>query len=154
MPEIRFDDFDTLTALLDKDFGPWGPVVTVTQDMVDRFAELTGDKLWIHIDVERAQRESPFGTTVAHGFLTLSLLPLLDPHDLIIVGYSSAANYGARGLRFLAPVPAGSCIHAQARLIAAEPHKKGALLTFATAVHIVGQQKPALAYEAQVLYWA
>jgi len=152
VPEIRFDDFDALCNFADDDFGPWGSELTITQTMIDRFAELTGDRQWIHLDVERAKRESPFGATVAHGFLTLSLLPTLDPGDLIVVGHASVANYGAKNLRFLAPVLAGSRIHARARLLAAEAHKKGSLLTFATAIHTVAQEKPALVYEAQVLY--
>lgn len=153
MPQVRFDDFPALQQLLGEDFGPWGAELTMTQVMIDQFAELTGDRRWIHIDTERAKRESPFGGTVAHGFLTLSLLPTLDPGDLDIVGYSSIANYGAKSLRFLGPVRAGSRIRARVRLSAAEPHAKGSLLTFAMAIHIVGEEKPVLAYEAQVLYW-
>jgi acyl dehydratase len=150
---MRFDDFAALQQFAERDFGPWGPELTVTQRMIDEFAALTGDDQWIHIDAARAQRESPFGTTVAHGFLTLSLLPQLDPRDLIISGYSSVANYGARSLRFLAPVPADSRIHACSRLLDAAAHNKGSLLTYATAIHIVAQPKPVLVYEAQVLYW-
>jgi acyl dehydratase len=153
MPQFRFDDFPALQRLLGQDFGPWGAELTVTQALIDRFADLTGDRRWIHVDAERAQRESPFGGTVAHGFLTLSLLPTLDPGDLDIVGYSSIANYGAKSLRFLAPVRAGSRIHAHVKLSGAEPHAKGSLLTFAMAIHIVGEEKPVLMYEAQVLYW-
>lgn len=153
MAEIRFDDFAALAQWCERDFGPWGPQVIVTQAMIDAFAELTGDTRWIHVDVERARRDSPFGGTVAHGFLTLSLLPALDPGDLQIAGYSSLANYGAKGLRFLGPVRADSRLHAHSRLFAAEPHAKGSLLTFLLAVHIVGDERPVLTYEAQVLYF-
>lgn len=152
MPQLRFDDFAALEAFAQNDYGPWGPRLDITQAMIDRFAELTGDRQWIHVDVERARREGPYGGTIAHGFLTLSLLPQLDPAELQITGYSSAANYGAKSLRFLAPVLAGSSIHARSRLLAAEPHRKGSLLTFASAVHAVGNETPALLYEALVLY--
>lgn len=153
MPQVRFDDFPALQQLLGQDFGPWGQELTVTQAMIDCFADLTGDRRWIHIDQERARRDSPFGGTVAHGFLTLSLLPALDPGDLDIVGYSSIANYGAKSLRFLGPVRADTRLHAHVKLSAAEPHAKGSLLTFAMNIHIVGEERPVLTYEAQVLYW-
>ncbi|MBV8559262.1 MAG: MaoC family dehydratase, partial [Acidimicrobiia bacterium] len=80
MSDIRFDDIDALNAAASEQFGPWGPPVKVTQEMVDAFAELTGDHQWIHSDIERAKRDSPFGGTIAHGFLTLSLLPAMSAH--------------------------------------------------------------------------
>lgn len=153
MREIRFDDFTALRALASEDFGPWGPELEVTQAMIDQFAELTDDRQWIHVDVERARRESPFGGTVAHGFLTLSLLAAMRPlNHLRIIGASSATNFGSRSLRFLAPVPAGARLHARSRLQEAEEHPTGALLTFEFAVHLVGQSKPALVYHPQLLY--
>jgi acyl dehydratase len=154
MPEIRFDDFAALHEYSQRDYGNWGPRLEVTQAMIDRFAELTGDHQWIHVDIERARTQGPYGGTIAHGFLTLSLLPQLDPAELRITGFTSAANYGAKNLRFFAPVLAGSCIHARSRLLAAEPHDKGALLTYASVVHAVGSEKPVLLYEALVLYRA
>lgn len=152
MPDIRFDDFAALEDYTTRDYGAWGPRIDVTQAMIDRFAELTGDFQWIHVDVERARRDSPYGGTIAHGFLTLSLLPRLDAGELRIVGHASVANYGARGLRFFAPVRAGSTIHARSRLVAAQPHEQGSLLTYASAVHAVDSDRPALLYEALVLY--
>jgi acyl dehydratase len=154
MPEIRFDDFAALNEYAQHDYGDWGPRLQVSQAMIDRFAELTGDRQWIHVDVERARAQGPYGGTIAHGFLTLSLLPQLDPAQLRIVGFTSVANYGAKNLRFFAPVLAGSYIHARSRLLAAEPHDKGSLLTYASVVHTVGSEKPALLYEALVLYRA
>lgn len=152
MTRIRFDDFVALAEYARRDYGAWGPAIEVSQAMIDRFAELTGDRQWIHVDVERARTEGPYGGTIAHGFLTLSLLPQLDPAELHIVGHAAAVNYGARSLRFFAPVRAGSAIHARSRLVAAEPHERGALLTYASVVHEVGNAKPALVYEALVLY--
>src|SRR5881409_3798415 len=86
--------------------------VAVDQDRIDQFAACTGDKQWIHVDVERARRESPFGGPIAHGYLTLSLVPQLSHKaPLRITGHSAAINYGAESLRFLAPVPAGAKLH-------------------------------------------
>jgi acyl dehydratase len=151
--EIRFDDVAALRAAVSQEFGDWGPAVEVGQEKIDRFAELTGDQQWIHVDVERARRESPFGGPVAHGFLTLSLLPVLRPgRSFSVVGHASAINYGSDGFRFLAPVPAGSEVHARSRLAAAEAKPKGTLVTTETAVHVVGSEKPSLLYKGLVLY--
>jgi hypothetical protein len=154
MQEIRFDDIDTLRSRVSEQFGAWGPAVAVTQDMINKFAELTGDHQWIHVDVERATRESPFKGTIAHGFLTLSLLPTLRAAaDHTIVGYGNATNYGADKLRFVSPVPAGAQVHARARLVAVEPKPKGTQVTQEIAVHVVGQdERPALTYTMLVLY--
>ncbi len=130
MTTIRFDDVEALNAAASTEFGPWGTEVRVTQEMIDQFAELTGDRQWIHVDVERANRESPFGGPVAHGFLTLSLIPqLLSGGDVTITGFTNAANYGADKLRFVAPVPAGSPVHSRGRLVEAAARPKGTLVT-------------------------
>ncbi|HME69694.1 MAG TPA: MaoC family dehydratase [Myxococcota bacterium] len=153
MQEIRFDDIDALRSAISEEWGPWGPETLVSQEMIDRFAELTGDRQWIHVDVERARRESPFRGPIAHGFLTLSLLPALRGGAAFrIIGYGNATNYGADGLRFLAPVPSGSKIHARGRMVAAEAKPKGTLVTTETAVHVVGNEKPSLLYKGLVLY--
>lgn len=153
MTDIRFDDTDTLASAAQGGFGPYGDTLTVTQEMIDAFAELTGDRQWIHVDVERAQAESPFGQTIAHGFLTLSLIPgLSSSEDLRIVGHQAAINYGAESLRFLSPVPAGSQIHARRRLVGAEPKSGGTLATTEIEVRVVDAEKPALVYRMQVLY--
>ena len=152
MKQIRFDDVDGLNAAASNEFGPWGPPVKVTQDMVDAYADLTGDHQWIHSDVERARRDSPFGGTIAHGFLTLSLLPAMGAQTVRIVGQSSAVNYGAEKLRFLAPVPIPSEVRARGRLVRAEARPKGTLLTTEADVSVAGAQKPSLLYTMQVLY--
>jgi acyl dehydratase len=153
MREIRFDDVAALNALVGRDFGPWGREVHVTQEMIDRFAELTGDRQWIHVDVERCKRESPFGGPIAHGFLTLSLLPAMQGEaDHRIVGYGNATNYGAESLRFLAPVPAGARVHAHSRVKSVEARPRGTLIASEIAVHVVGQERPALIYNMLVLY--
>lgn len=153
MEEIRFDDIEGLRKHVKEEYGPWGPEQQVTQEMIHAFAELTGDRQWIHVDVERCKRESPFGGPIAHGFLTLSLLPKLRARtDFAIVGAGNAVNYGANKLRFLAPVPAGATLHARSRLLSVEPKPKGTMITQEIQVGIVGQETPALLYEMIVLY--
>ena len=153
MEDIRFDDIAALRAKISDTFGEWSEPVEVTQDMIDRFAELTGDHQWIHVDVERAKRESPFGGTIAHGFLTLSLLPTMrGKASWRIVGFGNATNYGANKLRFVSPVPAGAKVHSRGRLVGIEPHKAGTQVTQEINVHVVGNDKPALIYEMVVLY--
>jgi acyl dehydratase len=151
--QIKFDDIPALQKLVSEEFGAWGPEVEVTQDMINKFAELTGDHQWIHVDVERAKRESPFGGPIAHGFLTLSLIPLFRPAaQFQVTGYGNATNYGSDKLRFVSPVPSGSKVHARSRLVGAEAKPKGTQITTEIAVHVVGSDRPALTYTMLVLY--
>jgi acyl dehydratase len=153
MTSFRFDDVDSINAAASDEFGPWGPELTVSQEMINQFAELTGDRQWIHVDVERANRESPFGGPVAHGFLTLSLVPrMMSEGSLDIKGQTNAANYGATKLRFIAPVPAGSKVHSRMRLVEAESRPKGTLVTTEIEIAVVGAERPALLYRMQTLY--
>ena len=152
IPKSVAHGIDDVRALVGQLVGPseWHEV---TQAMIDQFADLTGDHQWIHVDVERAKRESPFGGTIAHGFLTLSLLPAMHGRAAWkIVGYGNATNYGANKLRFVSPVPAGAKVHAHSRLVGAETHPKGTQVTQEIQVHVVGQDRPALIYEMVVLY--
>lgn len=157
MDRIRFDDVETLRDRISDEFGPWSDELRVSQQMIDEFAELTGDRQWIHVDVERARRESPFGTTIAHGFLTLALLPRIgssarERADLEIVGHGSAVHYGSDKLRFMSPVPAGSRIRSRSRLAAVEATDKGTRVVREIAVHVSGSERPALVYQMIVLY--
>ena len=153
MEQIRFDDIERLKSKISDAFSDWSEPIEVSQQMIDRFAELTGDHQWIHVDVERAKRESPFGGTVAHGFLTLSLLPAMRAKPTWqISGFGNATNYGANKLRFVSPVPAGAKIHARSRLIGVEAKPLGTQLTQELHVHVVGKDKPAVIYEMLVLY--
>jgi acyl dehydratase len=151
--ELRFDDIDGINAAATGEYGDWGNQVEVTQEMINQFADLTGDHQWIHVDIERANA-GPFGGPIAHGFLTLSLLPALSGGDdnVKLVGYGNAVNYGADGLRFLAPVPAGSKVHARSRLVEASGKGTGTLIKSEIAVHVVGNDKPSLIYQMLVLY--
>jgi len=157
METIRFDDIEGLRKKISTEFGPWSEELEVSQAMIDAFAELTGDHQWIHVDVERAKRESPFGTTIAHGFLTLSLLPRLSTRgrgqgEFEIVGHGNVVNYGSDKLRFLSPVPAGARVRAHSRLASVEAAPKGTRVAREVAVHVVGSEKPALLYEMIALY--
>ena len=155
MEEIRFDDIEKLRSKISDTFGPFGSQIEVTQEMINKFADLTGDHQWIHVDVERAKRESPFRQTIAHGFLTLSLLPVLRASsEYQITGYGNATNYGADKLRFVSPVPAGSKVHARSRLVAVEAKPRGTQVTQEVNVHVVGNDRPALIYVTLVLYQA
>ena len=129
MIEIAFDDIEGLLAAATEEWSGWGPEFEMTQEKINAFAELTGDHQWIHIDVERAKTESPFGGPIAHGFFTLSLVASISWNDKVrITGFRNAVNYGADGLRFLAPVPSGSVLQARSRLKEAREHKKGTLV--------------------------
>jgi hypothetical protein len=153
--DIQFDDIDRLKGKISDTFGEWSDPVEVTQDMINRFAELTGDHQWIHIDVERCRRESPFGGPIAHGFLTLSVLPTLSAKtrdEFMLVGMGNVVNYGSDKLRFLSPVPAGSKIHSRSRLAGVEATPKGTRVAREIAVHVVGSEKPALLYSMILLY--
>ena len=157
MEKIRFDDLEALRKKVSAEFGPWSDEFLVSQQMIDEFAELTGDRQWIHVDVERAKRESPFKTTIAHGFLTLALLPRIgsgarDRAEFEIVGHGSVVNYGSDKLRFMNPVPAGSKLRSRSRLASVETVEKGTKLVREIAVHVVGSERPALLYQMIVLY--
>jgi acyl dehydratase len=153
--EIRFDDIAALRANIREEFGPWSAPVTIDQKMIDVFATMTGDRQWIHVDVERARAESPFGGTIAHGFLTLGMATVIkNSADFRVTGHGNALNYGIDELRFIAPVPAGSTLHGRTRLCDAEEKKGGTLVTQAVAIHVVGSDTPAVAFKWKLLYRA
>ena len=155
MDKIAFDAIESLQKFVSDDFSDFGDTLEVTQEMINQFAEGTGDHQWIHLDVERAKKESPFGTTIAHGFLTLSLLPkmsTLEKRSYVVTGAKNVVNYGSDKLRFLSPVPAGSKVHAHSRLVSVEAGKKGTRIESEVAIHVVGSDRPALLYSNIVLY--
>lgn len=120
----------------------------VSQQVIDQFAEVTGDPQWIHTDPERAKSESPFGGTIAHGFLTLSLLPQLRAQAFEIrVPSRMSINYGLNRLRFPAPVPAGSRIRARFSLQSIEEFDWGSQFVWKVLVEREGSEKPALVAE-------
>ena len=125
--------------------------MTVDQAMIDKFADATGDHQWIHVDVERAKREMPGGTTIAHGFLTLSLLAGLAHQTHDIRKRSRGINYGSDRVRFTAPVPAGSRVRLHQTLTKVEDIKGGVRMTFDSQMEIEGQDRPALVAETIAL---
>ncbi|HKC53337.1 MAG TPA: MaoC family dehydratase [Burkholderiales bacterium] len=120
---------------------------TVSQERIDVFAGATEDYQWIHVDRERAVKESPYGTTVAHGFLTLSLLPRLMGQAVEIQGMPLGINYGLNRVRFSGPVPAGSRVRARFRLAAVEDIDRGVQITWNVTVEREGKAKPVLVAE-------
>ena len=124
----------------------------VGQDRIDRFADATGDRQWIHVDAERA-RSSPFGGTIAHGFLTLSLLPKLAQEALPLSDRKMAVNYGLNKVRFTAPVPSGSRIRARFAVAKHEPIEGGAQVIWNATVEREGADRPCLVAEWLVRYY-
>lgn len=156
MPSIHFKDDPALQALVSSQFGDWSNAISIDQTMINEFAELTGDHQWIHVDVERCAKESRFGTTIAHGFLVLSLQPKMTggPENMAnIGGYGNILNYGSDKLRFTGPVPVGSRIHQRSRVksVRVEDHKT--MLTLENHIHVVGQnERPAVVYEMMIAF--
>ena len=153
MKHYHFADVEALQELVSEHFGPWSEEVEITQDLIDRFADLSGDDYWIHTDPERCKTQSPFGRPIAHGFLTLILLTKMRQQPAYeLTGYNNILNYGSDKLRFTGAVPAGSRIHARSRLKSAVREPKGTRITVETHVHVVGQERPALVYEVMAIY--
>ncbi len=133
-----------LLKLVGTELGPseW---MTVDQAMIDKFAEATGDHQWIHVDVERAKREMPGGKTIAHGYLTLSLVPRMAAGLLEVTKRSRGINYGSNKIRFISPVQAGARIRVRQRISGAEEVAgNGVRVSSEMTVEIEGQDKPAL----------
>jgi acyl dehydratase len=119
----------------------------VDQPMIDKFAEATGDHQWIHVDVERAKTEMPGGKTIAHGFLTLSLIAGLAHQTHEIRHRSRGINYGSDRVRFTSPVQVGSRVRLKQKLLKVEDIQGGVRMTFASEMEIEGQPRPALVAE-------
>ncbi len=144
-----FEGPDDVVAAVGQDLGAseW---VEITQDRVDAFAEATGDHQWIHVDVDRA-RTGPFGGTIAHGYLTLSLLPWLGSQVFTLGGEGAKLNYGTNKVRFPQPVPVGSRIRAQVTVADAQQAKVGMQAVFRYTIEIEGADKPGCVAETVVL---
>ena len=122
--------------------------IEITQERVNQFAEATGDRQWIHIDVERSRKESPFGGTVAHGFLTLSLLPKLMESAIVMPDVKMGVNYGLNKVRFPAPVPVGSRIRARIKLLTVDDIPGGAQVSWEVTMEREGSDKPVCVAES------
>ena len=121
--------------------------MTVDQATIDTFADATGDHQWIHVDVERARREMPGGKTIAHGYLTLSLVPRMAQTLMRVKKRSRGLNYGSNKIRFINPVPAGARIRLRQRIADVESIAGGVRITSQMTVEIEGHDKPALVAE-------
>jgi acyl dehydratase len=139
MKTVTFED---LPGLVGQETGvsDW---VTIDQDRINSFADATGDHQWIHIDVGRAAKEMPGGKTIAHGYLTLSLIPWLTGGFLRVEGVTRGINYGSNKVRFTSMVPVGSRVRARSKLLSVEPRGGGMQLVSEVTIEIEGQQRPA-----------
>ncbi|KIF82633.1 MaoC family dehydratase [Noviherbaspirillum autotrophicum] len=128
--------------------------VAISQERINMFADATGDHQWIHIDVERSRKESPYGGTIAHGFLTLSLLPMLMESAVSMPMSKMGVNYGLNKVRFPAPVPVGSKVRARMILQGVEDIENGAQLIWKVTVEREGGDKPVcIAESISLRYW-
>ncbi|MCS0499538.1 MaoC family dehydratase [Protaetiibacter mangrovi] len=143
---------DELLEAVGADLGA-GEWITIDQARIRMFAEATGDHQWIHVDPERAAA-GPFGTTIAHGYLTLSLLPALAEGLLEVGRLAMAVNYGLERVRFLQPVPAGARVRASAVITGAERTPLGVRLAQRVTVAIEGSEKPALVADTLAVFAA
>jgi acyl dehydratase len=141
-----FEHLSDLQALVGQPLGTseW---LTIDQDRIDRFARATDDLQWIHIDAQRAAA-GPFGTTIAHGFLTLSLLPVFFESAFEIADARMGVNYGLNRVRFTAPVPVGSRLRAHFQLLSYEPIQGGAQLVAQASIEREGVDKPVCVAES------
>src|SRR5215472_2806419 len=148
VPSMRmFKDFDELKSAVGTEVGvsEW---VEITQDRINKFANATGDEQWIHVDPERAAREMPGGKTIAHGLLSLSLIPTFIRGIIGIKGLKNTLNYGSNKIRYLTPVPAGSRLRARVTILEAVDVPPDALrVTYNVTIEIEGGQRPACVAE-------
>ena len=126
---------------------------TITQQHIDQFADATGDHQWIHVDPERA-RAGPFGTTIAHGFLTLSLIAGFADRSIRVADLRMGVNYGLNKVRFIAPVPVGSRVRMRSELLQATPIEGGQQLLWRNTIELEGSDKPACVAELLARYYA
>ena len=129
---------------------PWK---NISQEMIQAFADATGDHQWIHVDVERAKKEAPWGSPVAHGFLTLSLIPQLNQQAMTVTGPAATINYGMNKVRLPSAVKSGADIRSTVELVKVEDvDEKRVLATYKTVIEIKGEEKPAVVAENLAMY--
>jgi len=148
-----FKDFDAIKAAVGTEVGVsnW---IEVTQERIEQFAQATGDNQWIHLDVERAERELPMGTTIAHGLLTLSFAPVFIRDVMGLEGLKNSLNYGANRVRYLAPVPAGSRLRGRTSIVAAEDAPPDGLrVSYGVTIEIENRERPACVAEVIAVHY-
>jgi len=144
--------FNEIKGLIGQEVGvsDW---YAITQDKVNLFADATGDHQWIHVDVERAKKELPTGGTIAHGYLTLSLIPMLSSQIMRIDGVSRGINYGCNKVRFTNMVPVGARVRGRQKLLEAQERAGGLQLINEFTIEVEGQDRPAcVAQTISIIY--
>jgi acyl dehydratase len=147
MPKREMEGIDELRTLVGTEVGvsDW---LEITQQRIDAFAAATGDFQWIHVDPQRCRRESPYGTTIAHGFLTLSLIPKFSYETIVLrQPFAMTINYGCNRIRFISPVKSGSRIRSRHQLLEVSDVEGGWQTRWNVTIEIEGQQKPACVAE-------
>lgn len=147
MAETVFEGIDDVRAAVGSHLG-FSDWTEVTQDRVNLFADATGDHQWIHVDVDRATAESPFGGPIAHGYLTLAMTNEFLPQVVEVRGVSMGVNYGVDKVRFPSPVPVGARVRAGVDLVAVEDVTGGVQTTMRVTVEVEGTDKPACVVDA------
>ncbi len=142
-----FTSLDDLRDAVGTHLG-WTDWIDITQDRVNLFADATGDHQWIHVDVERANAESPFGGPIAHGYLTLALSNYFLPQLIAVPAASAGVNYGTGKVRFPSPVPVGSRVRGGAEIAAVEEINGGLQTTITITIQVEGNDKPACVIES------
>ncbi|HEX3809820.1 MAG TPA: MaoC family dehydratase [Rhizomicrobium sp.] len=139
--------FEELPSLVGQEVGvsDW---LVIDQDRINKFADATNDPQWIHIDVERAKKEMPGGKTIAHGFLTLSLIPFFASQIMKVSGVTRGINYGSNKVRFTNMVPVGSKLRARQKIMSVEPKSGGVQIISEFTIEIEGQDRPACVAES------
>jgi len=149
---MRTVKFDELQGLVGEEIGAsdW---LTIDQERINLFADATGDHQWIHVDPERAAKELPTGTTIAHGYLTLSLIPYLASQIMKVEGVTRGINYGANKVRFTNMVPVNSKVRARQKMLTCEPKAGGLQVIMEVTIEIEGQDRPAcIAETISIIY--
>ena len=149
----HIENLEELKNLVGEHLG-YSDYMVIDQARVQLFADATGDQQWIHTDPERAKAQSPFGGPIAHGYLTLSLGPVLLPQIFSVGGVAMGVNYGANKVRFMAPVPVGAKLRAGVKVLAVDEIAGGAQVTIETTFETEGATKPSCVAEVIFRYYA
>ncbi|MDE0790047.1 MAG: MaoC family dehydratase [Woeseiaceae bacterium] len=143
---------DDMQSLIGEEVGlsDW---VVIDQHRIDQFAEATTDHQWIHVDTERAAREMPDGKTIAHGYLTIALIPVLTRNFIHVENLARTVNFGLNKVRFIAPIPVGSRLRGRSIVLQAQQRADALLLTSQVRIEVEGQKKPACVAETLSMYF-
>ncbi len=152
MEALVFKNIEEFRSMMGEEL-PTSDWITITQEMITDFANATFDRQWVHVDVERAKKESPFKSTIAHGFMSVALLSKFLGDMVQIQSVKMGLNYGLNYVRFMNPVPVNSNVRLKSSIQNIETHKLGVKVTFSCAVEINGEEKPACVAEFLALFF-